>query len=207
MPPKKVSAIEERADKVYTFLHESAEPYTIKILEKKSKDIGVYAMQLKDMLKRLMDDDKIIGEKLGSSVWYWSFPSTTSQAAKVDNERATKKLSVIQKEVDALRKEKEELQIGREDTPQRKMLIAQYKELKSKQKELSSKIAWLRKNDPQAIAKKRRCFADVIRGVNQWTDATYSLKSYIVKNYPSIEEPELKKHLGIDDSFDYIEEE
>lgn len=55
--------------------HEGQEFYQLKDLEKMAKDKGINQNQVKEILQLLVDDALVDSDKIGSSLFYWSFPN------------------------------------------------------------------------------------------------------------------------------------
>lgn len=71
---KRVSADEKRI-RMLGFFHENKEFYTLKELENiVPKECGIIQQAVKDVLQALIDDDMVHSDKIGSSIYFWSFP-------------------------------------------------------------------------------------------------------------------------------------
>ena len=54
--------------------------FQLKELEKQcQKEKGITSMSVKDILTSLVDDGMVDTEKIGTSVYFWAFPSKASQ--------------------------------------------------------------------------------------------------------------------------------
>lgn len=65
----------ERCQKLLQVFHEGLEFYQAKDLEKPAKEKGIPAKLIPELLKALVEEDLIDSDKIGSSVFYWSFPN------------------------------------------------------------------------------------------------------------------------------------
>ena len=71
---KRVTADEKRT-RMLNFFHEKREFYTLKELETIiPKECGVIQQAVKDVLQALVDDGLVHSDKIGTSVYFWSFP-------------------------------------------------------------------------------------------------------------------------------------
>lgn len=68
-------------------------------------------MQIKNVLKVLIDNSLVKSEKIGSGNYYWCFPSDSRVAVQARIEKLTKTVQDLTKEQQEL-----ELQIGIEET-------------------------------------------------------------------------------------------
>jgi len=63
--------------------------HNIKDLEKAIPQVAlIHAMQVKDYLQALSDENMIRVEKIGSGNWYWSFPSEAKRTKEAALEKA-----------------------------------------------------------------------------------------------------------------------
>ena len=53
-------------------------------IEKLAPKRGVVLQSVKDTLQSLVDDDLVVGEKIGASNFYWAFPGAAAAAAAAD---------------------------------------------------------------------------------------------------------------------------
>ncbi|KIM40145.1 hypothetical protein M413DRAFT_172253 [Hebeloma cylindrosporum] len=75
MAPRGLSAEEKRV-KLLEIFHETRDFYQLKELEKLGPKLkGIVSQSVKDVLQSLVDDGLVQGDKIGSSNFFWSFPS------------------------------------------------------------------------------------------------------------------------------------
>ena len=81
-----------KSTKVYIVWRLARRGYRLKNLEKiASKMKGITSMSVKDVVTSLVDDGLVDTEKIGTSVYFWAFPSKASQARKRKLEIAEEK--------------------------------------------------------------------------------------------------------------------
>lgn len=74
MSKKGVSA-EEKKNRLLQLFYEKGECFQLKELEKIApKEKGIIANSVKDVLQKLVDDDLVDTEKIGTSIYFWAFP-------------------------------------------------------------------------------------------------------------------------------------
>lgn len=65
------------------FFYEKKDFFQLKELEKMlPKEKGIVAQTVKDVLQSLVDDHLVMAEKIGTSNYFWSFPSTAMQTVR-----------------------------------------------------------------------------------------------------------------------------
>eukprot|EP00729_Bicosta_minor_P014323 gene14323-14194_t len=75
MGRKGVSA-EEKKTRTLDFFHETKTFFQLKEVEKRvSKEKGITSMAIKDVVDELISDGLVHVEKIGTSNYYWSYPS------------------------------------------------------------------------------------------------------------------------------------
>jgi transcription initiation factor IIE alpha subunit len=63
------------------YFFEKRDFFHLSELEKQlPKEKGITLQSVKEVLQSLVDDRLVNGEKIGTSNYYWSFPSTASQS-------------------------------------------------------------------------------------------------------------------------------
>ena len=59
--------------------------------------VGITSMSVKDVVTSLVDDGLIDTKKIGTSVYFWAFPSKASQARKKKLEMTEEKCQQVRK--------------------------------------------------------------------------------------------------------------
>ncbi len=83
--PKKGRGLsfEEKRKRLSEFLLEKKDFFQLKELEKMvPKATGIVMQSVKEVLQSLVDDRLVNSEKIGTSNYFWSFPSTALQTVK-----------------------------------------------------------------------------------------------------------------------------
>lgn len=76
--------------------YESKDVYLMKDIEKIApKAKGITSMSVKDVLTSLVDDGLVDTDKIGTSVYFWAFPSKASQARKRKLENSDQSLEQV----------------------------------------------------------------------------------------------------------------
>lgn len=75
MSKRKGVSFEEKRIRLLQLFYERKEFFTLKELEKiTAKEKGIVAQAVKDVLQTLVDDGLVKSEKIGTSVYFWTFP-------------------------------------------------------------------------------------------------------------------------------------
>ncbi|KIP11628.1 hypothetical protein PHLGIDRAFT_114474 [Phlebiopsis gigantea 11061_1 CR5-6] len=164
---------------------------------------GIVSQSVKEVLQSLVDDGLVQADKIGSSNFFWSFPSqrgamvqTRLKAAK-DNEAAqTAQLQEVQGAIEAEKAARPE---SLERTTALAQLAASKQELESLEKELTQYGAC----DPAKIDQKRRAVVLAKEAAIRWTDNYAVLLSHFTRQY-GVDADEIRKYLGVSDDYEDI---
>lgn len=74
MSSRKLQNDEERCKKLLDIFNKDKEFYMLKEVEKLAKEKGVTQKYVKDSLQSLIDSGRIESDKIGNTIYYWSFP-------------------------------------------------------------------------------------------------------------------------------------
>ncbi|RLN36329.1 hypothetical protein C2845_PM03G29200 [Panicum miliaceum] len=72
---KRGLSLEEKREQMLQIFYESQDFYLLKELEKLGPKKGVISQSVKDVVQSLVDDDLVLKDKIGTSVYFWSLPS------------------------------------------------------------------------------------------------------------------------------------
>jgi hypothetical protein len=75
MGPKKGKSADEKREAILKIYHETKQPFNLKEIEKEGYKVGVVQQTIKDINQSLVDDAFVQADKIGSGVFFWSFPS------------------------------------------------------------------------------------------------------------------------------------
>lgn len=114
MSNKRLSIGEKRA-KLLEIFSEKKEFFQLKELEKISKEKGLIQNQVKEILQSLVDDGTVESDKIGSTLFYWSFPAKRIEENRKKGDELKTLNNSLKDKADALREalnEKEEAQVS-----------------------------------------------------------------------------------------------
>ena len=98
----------------------------------------------------------------------------------------------------------EKLHKTRAQTEKRKREMTEFVQLKKQKKTNEEEILVWEQNDPSVLDKIEQKIKIAKDSANRWTDNLWSIESYLVKK-KNQDRNQVKKLLGLTDSFDYVE--
>ncbi|KAJ8076430.1 Meiotic nuclear division protein 1 [Marasmius tenuissimus] len=197
-------SVEEKRTKLLELFHETKDFYQLKELEKLAPKMkGIVSQSVKEILQSLVDDGLVQADKIGSSNFFWSFPS--QQGALIQNRlSAAKELkatheSQIKEITDAIEKEK----ASREDTEERKAALATLSEMKREICKLDEELSAYGACDPVKLEETRRAITLAKEAALRWTDNFGILLSHFTRQNGAPAE-DVRKYLGVEDEYEDI---
>ncbi|OBZ70846.1 Meiotic nuclear division protein 1 [Grifola frondosa] len=205
MAPRGLS-IEEKRVKLVEIFHETKDFFQLKELEKMAPKMkGIVSQSVKEVLQSLVDDGLVQSDKIGSSNFFWSFPS--QRGAIMSNRLATvtENQASLRTQLSELRSAIEVEKASRTDSVRRarrgtEQLAASKKELAELEKELAAYGAC----DPAKVEEKKRGVVLAKEAAVRWTDNYALLLSHFTRQN-GVEASEVRKYLGVDEDYEDIE--
>ncbi|XP_035724115.1 meiotic nuclear division protein 1 homolog [Vespa mandarinia] len=205
MSKRKGLTLDEKRARMLQIFYERREFFTLKELEKIApKEKGIVAQTVKDVLQTLVDDGLVRSDKIGTSIYFWTFPGENITAVENRIAHASKRIVEAEFKLQKLKEECIKEQTGREDTEERRNLLQEVQQLREKENELKNHIAKLSDVDPEVIGKmaeRAQMFKEV---TNIWTDNIFAIQSWCKRKF-DISEQDLNKQFSISDDLDYKE--
>ncbi|CAI8584959.1 unnamed protein product [Vicia faba] len=207
MSKKRGLSLEEKREKMLQIFYESQTFYLLKELEKMGPKKGVISQSVKDVVQSLVDDDLVSKDKIGTSVYFWSFPSCAGNQLRNVHQKLDSDLQSSGKRHAQLVEQCEALKKGREESDEREAALADLKAIELKHKELKSELEKYRDNDPAAFEAMKEAIEVAHTSANRWTDNIFTLKQWCSNNFPQAKEQleNMYQEIGITDDFDYLE--
>ncbi|KIK67428.1 hypothetical protein GYMLUDRAFT_69613 [Collybiopsis luxurians FD-317 M1] len=203
MAPRGLSADEKRV-KLLELFHETKDFYQLKELEKLAPKMkGIVSQSVKEVLQLLVDDGLVQGDKIGSSNFFWSFPSHQGaviqgrvNAAKETKASLSAQLSEIQQSID---KEKS----MRAESETRTMSLAKLQSLKKELASLDDELLAYGACDPTKIEETKRAITLGKEAAIRWTENYLALLSHFTRT-TQVSAEEIRKYLEIDEEYEDI---
>ncbi|KAI8099773.1 meiotic nuclear division protein 1 [Halteromyces radiatus] len=202
-PSRKGVSAEEKRTRMLNIFHETCEVYQLKDLEKIGPKKGINAQSVKDVVQSLVDDDLVITDKIGSSNYYWSFPSAATQAIRNEIDNLQKMLRIEEANMHQLEKEMEKEQEDREPSDDRDTLLAKLQETLNIQKELEQELKQYTDSDSANFELKEKANQVAKEAVNRWTENVWAIQSYCVNKF-GMDQQQFNQNFNISDDFDTI---
>uniref|UniRef100_A0A8I5ZQ57 Meiotic nuclear division protein 1 homolog n=1 Tax=Rattus norvegicus TaxID=10116 RepID=A0A8I5ZQ57_RAT len=190
MSKKRGLSGEEKRTRMMEIFFETKDVFQLKDLEKLApKEKGITAMSVKEVLQSLVDDGMVDCERIGTSNYYWAFPSKALHARKRKLEALNSQLSEGSQKHADLQKSIEKARVGRQETEERAMLAKELSSFQDQRKKLKAEVEKYRECDPQVVEEIHNIFA---------------IKSWAKRKY-GFEETKIDKNFGIPEDFDYVD--
>uniref|UniRef100_A0A3P9HW98 Meiotic nuclear division protein 1 homolog n=1 Tax=Oryzias latipes TaxID=8090 RepID=A0A3P9HW98_ORYLA len=198
MSKKKGLSLEEKRTRMMEIFFESKDVFQLKDIEKIApKSKGIAPMTVKDVLQSLVDDNMVDCERVGTSNYYWAFPSKALNARKHKLEELQKQLSDAKQRKATLQKVVEKAKVGRQDTKERSSLLKELKALREERAQLQAELDQYRECDPQVVE-------DMSEYPKKLADNVFAIKSWTKKKF-AFDDSRINKAFGIPDDFDYMD--
>ncbi|GFT89063.1 meiotic nuclear division protein 1 homolog [Nephila pilipes] len=205
MSKKKGLSVEEKRTRMLEIFYEKKDVYQLKDLEKICpKEKGIVAQSVKDVLQSLVDDGLVDSEKIGTSIYFWAFPSKAFNNRKRKINELDSKLDEARKKINRLDKQVANAKCGRENSTIRDSVLKELDISLKEKTDLMEKIEKYKDCDPQALEEVKKQIEISKEAANRWTDNIFAIKSWC-KNKFFIEDSVMNKQFGIPEELDYIE--
>eukprot|EP00158_Paraphelidium_tribonemae_P006217 Partr_v1_DN27734_c2_g1_i2_m67457 putative meiotic nuclear divisions 1 homolog (S. cerevisiae) len=139
------------------------------------------AQSVKEVLDSLVNDYLVTAEKIGTSNYFWSFPSTALvQVCLYFLLRVILKAEVenAQSQIGNLETSIAEAKIGREVSDERDQLLATLKETQQLLAHQTQELQKYANNDPEVVDAKKEKLLALKRDINIWIENIMSLQSH-----------------------------
>ncbi|XP_059951259.1 meiotic nuclear division protein 1 homolog isoform X2 [Mesoplodon densirostris] len=149
---------------------ETKDVFQLKDMEKIApKEKGITAMSVKEVLQSLVDDGMVDCERIGTSNYYWAFPSKALHARKRKLEVLESQLSEGNQKHANLQKSIEKAKIGRHETEERTLLAKELSSLRDQREQLKAEVEKYKECDPQVVEEIRQANEVAKEAANRWT--------------------------------------
>ncbi|KAI3895527.1 hypothetical protein MKX03_022178 [Papaver bracteatum] len=207
MSKKRGLSLEEKREKMLEIFYDSQDFYLLKELEKLGPKKGVISQSVKDVIQSLVDDDLVLKDKIGSSIYFWSLPSCAGNQLRNVSNKLGSDLKNSKKRLAELTEQRDNLKKGREDSDEREEALAELKTIETKYNELKTEMGQFADNDPATLEAMKNAIEVSHAAANRWTDNIFTIRQWCSKNFPQAKEQleHLYTEIGITDDFDYLE--
>ncbi|KAK2723720.1 meiotic nuclear division protein 1 homolog [Artemia franciscana] len=204
MSKKRGLSLEEKRQRMIEIFYEKKEFFQLKELEKIGpKEKGIIMQSVKEVVQSLADDGLIDTDKIGTSTYFWAFPSKAGNVRKRKVDELSEKLKEIREKKVATLEAIQKSQAGREECSERVSILEALAERNGELKNIQEEIKKYRDCDPEALEETRKMTQVAKEAANRWTDNIHSAKSWC-KNKFFIEEEVINKQFEIPEDLDYV---
>ncbi|EDO47457.1 predicted protein [Nematostella vectensis] len=205
MSKKRGLSHDEKRHRLQELFFEKKDFFQLKELEKIApKEKGITSMSVKEVLQSLVDDGLVDTEKIGTSVYFWSYPSKAMHTRKRKIDELSTAVADYEKKISSSSKQIKQANVGREESENRESLLQQLADKEELCHKLEAELETYRECDPDVLDKLQQETAVAKEAANRWTDNVFAIKSWC-KNKFNVEEQMIDKNFGIPEDFDYLD--
>ncbi|KAF7065078.1 hypothetical protein CFC21_077236 [Triticum aestivum] len=207
MSKKRGLSLEEKREQMLQIFYESQDFYLLKELEKMGPKKGVISQSVKDVVQSLVDDDLVLRDKIGTSVYFWSLPSCAGNQLRTTYNKLESDLSNSKKRYMELLEQRDDLKRGREDTDEREDALEELKAVELLHKKLKEELAAYADSDPSALEAMKDATEVAHSAANRWTDNIFTLQQWCSTTFPQAKEQleHMYREVGITEDFEYLQ--
>uniref|UniRef100_A0A5K3FC65 Meiotic nuclear division protein 1 homolog n=1 Tax=Mesocestoides corti TaxID=53468 RepID=A0A5K3FC65_MESCO len=205
MSKKRGLSLEEKREKMTEFFHEKKDFFTLKELERLCpKEKGIPSMTVKDVLMSLVYDGIVDTDKIGTSVYFWAFPSKAGQNRRKKIEDLRNELSQTESRLQSVLRALSEAKVGKEDTVDRVETISTLGANESLLQELNNELSQLQKYHPDRLHAVQSQTKTATESANRWTDNIFQVTCWAKEKF-GVDESTLLKQFRVPENFDYYD--
>ncbi|KAJ7346617.1 meiotic nuclear division protein 1 [Mycena olivaceomarginata] len=203
MAPRGLSAEEKRV-KLLEIFHESKDFYQLKELEKLGPKLkGIVSQSVKEVLQSLVDDGLVQGDKIGSSNFFWSFPSQRGAIMQNRLKQLKETREGHQTQQTELRAQLETEKAARVENESRAEQLKKLQQLKKTHVQLLDELGAYGACDPAKVEEMRRAVTLGKEAAIRWTDNYSMLLSHFTRQH-GVDAGEIRRHLGVEEEYEDI---
>jgi Fe2+ or Zn2+ uptake regulation protein len=157
MSRKKGLSVDEKRSRMMEMLFEKKDFFQLKELEKMAqKEKGITSMSVKDVVQSLVDDSMIDTDRIGTSNYFWAFPSKALHTRKRKLSELTKQLEEAKKRKSHNENLQKDAKQGKDNTEKRQLVLKELQEVKDRKVNLVTELEKYKDLDPQTLEAKRK---------------------------------------------------
>ncbi|KJA19931.1 hypothetical protein HYPSUDRAFT_189440 [Hypholoma sublateritium FD-334 SS-4] len=204
MAPRGLSAEEKRV-KLLEIFHETRDFYQLKELEKLGPKLkGIVSQSVKDVLQSLVDDGLVQADKIGSSNFFWSFPSQHGVLVQAKLDRAKETGTTHRAFITEIKSATEAAKTERIESDIRFNKMKQMAELKKDLGVLESELSAYGDSNPAKVEEVKRAAFLAKEAVYRWTDNYGVLLGHFTRQN-GISAEDVRQYLSIPEDYEDLE--
>ncbi|KAK9865847.1 hypothetical protein WJX84_005307 [Apatococcus fuscideae] len=206
MSKKRGLSLEEKRQCILQVFHESRDVFTLKDMEKLGMKKGVIQQSIKDVLQSLADDDLVHQEKIGSSNFFWSFPSEAAVKIEGNIGKLDRQLQEHRKQLAELEQTLAATRTDRQSTAEKSKKLAELQDLQQTAQSLQADLQQYSENDPERVEAIGNAALISRDCANRWLGNIEALRGWCKTRFEGMENQleSFFEENGINATMDYL---
>ncbi|KAF5386142.1 hypothetical protein D9615_002543 [Tricholomella constricta] len=207
MAPRGLS-VEEKRVRLLEIFHEtvghSKDFYQLKELEKLAPKMkGIVSQSVKEVLQSLVDDGLVQGDKIGSSNFFWSFPSQQGAMIQARLSSAKEIRDGHMAQLAEIRESIKNERSARSESASRTQALAKLADRRKQVDLLEKELTAYGDCDPVKVEETKRAVFLAKEAALRWTDNYGTLLAHFTRQN-GVDPAEIRKFLDIDEDYEDI---
>jgi hypothetical protein len=205
MAKKKGLSMEEKKARMLDQFKKKKEPFHYTEVEQFSLKAGISFGSIKEVLENVLADFLISSEKIGTSIYYWCFPSDPLKNVESQLSTQINKNKDLINQIDSLEKQIEIANSNREENEERDIIFKKYKELEKENKEKKEEVDNLNEYGIGVIKRIEKEGLALKNEINYYIDSIFVIKKWIKEKQPHLDDNAINKIFDIPEDLDYVD--
>ncbi|PFH51473.1 hypothetical protein AMATHDRAFT_142456, partial [Amanita thiersii Skay4041] len=200
-------SFEDKRSKLLEIFYETKDFYQLKELERLGPKMkGIVSQSIKEVLQSLVDDGFVQTDKIGSSNFFWSFPSQQGVKAQMQIASLTEIQNRHRQQLFELQTTIEEESSARTESELRNQSLQKLADLREELYDFEDKLAVYKEQDPTKFAALKRAAFLAREAVLRWTviDNYGMLLTFFTRQNAGLDADEVRRYLGIEENYEEI---
>lgn len=206
MTHKRGLSLDEKRQRLLECFHSSSDVFVFKDVEKMAVQQGITPQSVKEVVQSLVDDDLVHQEKIGSSNYFWAFPSEATVTVESEVEALTRRIEGLKVKRTAVEEAIEQERKGREESEVRASMLSHMHNIRGNLSKLEAELQKYADNDPKKFSTIKEAKDVAKDAANRWLDNLYSLHQWCRSQFQGRED-DIKSFFaenGLTDDLDYL---
>lgn len=203
MAPRGLS-VEDKRIKLLEIFHETKDFFQLKELEKLGPKMkGIVSQSVKEVLQSLVDDNLVQMDKIGSSNFFWSFPSQRGAIMQNRLDGAAEAQATSEKQLAELRSAIAAERAARPESDQRSAALGRLVSARKTLIELQGELEAYGACDPVRVEEKRRAVILAREAALRHTDNYLILMSHFTRQH-NVDPQDIRTYLGVGTDYEEL---
>ncbi|XP_075265612.1 uncharacterized protein LOC142358024 [Convolutriloba macropyga] len=185
---KRGLSLEDKKEKVMEIFYESSDVFLLKEIEKLAVKKGVTFQSVKDVVQELVDMDVLHQEKIGTSNFFWAFPSEASVKLEKEHRAAKSQLDSSEKALELLSNELDKVRAERANNGDISKRMEEFSQLKAQEQDLQRQLHSLQSSDHVLFQELGDAIPTARDSANRWLDNIDMLRDWTKKKFSGMED-------------------